>query len=240
LNQTLAKRLFGSEDVVGRHLRIGRKQTVDVEIVGIAYDGRYNDVTESSQPYLYLPLAQDVQFEPTLIVTTLKEPGALLPAARAVLREVDPYTFVERTETLTDHMRLATYENRMAAWLTASLGALALLLTTVGLYGVTAYLVSRRTHEIGVRMAMGAQRGTVFMSVLKDGLRLTLAGVLLGMGLAVMVGSEMSSLLYGVKPMDPVTLLVVVAAIIATSVAALIAPARRALRVNPADALREE
>jgi putative ABC transport system permease protein len=240
LNQTLAKRLFGGEDVVGRHLRIGRKQTVDLEIVGVAYDGKYDDVTETPQPYLYLPLAQDVQFEPTLIVTTLKEPGALLPAARAVLREVDPYTLVERTETLTDHMRLATYENRMAAWLTASLGALALLLTTVGLYGVTAYIVSRRTHEIGVRMAMGAQRGTVFMSVLKDGLRLTLAGVLLGMGLAALVGSEISSLLDGVKPFDPITLLVVAAAVISASIAALIVPARRALRVNPADALREE
>jgi putative ABC transport system permease protein len=240
LNQTMAKRLFGGEDVIGRHLRIGRKQTVDVEIVGVARDGRYNDVTETPQPYLYLPLAQDLQFEPTLIVTTLKEPGALLPAARAVLREVDPYTLVERTETLTDHMRFATYENRVAAWLTASLGALALLLTAVGLYGVTAYLVSRRTHEIGVRMAMGAQRGTVFISVLKDGLKLTLAGILLGMGLALLVGSEMSSLLYGVKPFDPITLLVVAAAVISASIAALIVPARRALRVNPADALREE
>ena len=240
LNQTLAKRLFGGEDVVGRHLRIGRKQTVDVEIVGVAYDGKYDDITETPQPYLYLPLAQDVQFEPTLIVTTLKEPGALLPAARAVLREVDPHAMVERTETLTDHMRFATYENRMAAWLTASLGALALLLTAVGLYGVTAYSVSRRTHEIGVRMALGALRGTVFISVLKDGLKLTLAGIALGTGLAVLVGRGMSNLLYGVKPLDPVTLLVVVATVIAASVAALVAPARRALRVNPADALREE
>jgi putative ABC transport system permease protein len=240
VNQTLAKRLFGSEDVVGRHLRIGRKQTVDVEIAGVAYDGRYDDVTETPQPYLYLPLTQDAQFEPTLIVTTTREPGSLLPAARAAVREVDPYTIVERTETLTDHMRFATYFNRMAAWLTASLGVLALLLTTVGLYGVTAYSVSRRTHEIGVRMALGALRGTVFMSVLKDGLRLTLAGIALGTGLALLLGSGMSSLLYGVKPLDPVTLLVVAAAVIATSVAALVAPATRALRVNPADALREE
>jgi ABC-type antimicrobial peptide transport system permease subunit len=89
-------------------------------------------------------------------------------------------------------------------------------------------------------MAMGALRGTVFISVLKDGLKLTLAGILLGMGLALLVGSEMSSLLYGVKPFDPITLLAVAATIIATSVAALVAPARRALRVNPADALREE
>jgi len=128
----------------------------------------------------------------------------------------------------------------MAAWLTASLGVLALLLTTVGLYGVTAYSVSRRTHEIGVRMALGALRGTVFASVLRDGMKLALAGIALGTGLAVLLGRATSGLLFGVKPLDPVTLLVVGAAVMATSAAALVAPATRALRVNPADALREE
>jgi predicted permease len=240
VNQTLARKLFGGEDVVGRHLRIGRQQPVDLEIVGVAYDGKYADVTETPQPYLYLPLAQDTQSEVNLIVTTPNNPGALIPAVRAAVREVDPNIMITNTETLTDHMRFATYTNRMAAWLTASLGVLALLLTTVGLYGVTAYSVSRRTHEIGVRMALGALRGTVFISVLKDGLMLTLTGVALGTGLAVLVGRGMSNLLYGVKPLDLATLLVVATAVIAASIAALIAPARRALSVNPVDALREE
>jgi len=240
VNRTLAMKLFGREDAVGRHLRIGRKQPVDMEIVGVAYDGKYADVTEAPQPYLYLPLAQDGQSEVTLIVTTPQKPGALLPAARAAVHEVDPGIVIVNAQTLTDHMRLATYTNRMAAWLTASLGALALLLTTVGLYGVTAFTVSRRTHEIGVRMALGAMRGNVFMSVLAGGLRLTLAGMALGTGLAALLGRGMSSLLYGVRPLDPATLLAAAAAVVATSVAALIAPARRALRVNPVDALREE
>jgi predicted lysophospholipase L1 biosynthesis ABC-type transport system permease subunit len=226
--------------VVGRHLRIGRQQPVDVEIVGVAYDGKYADVTETPQPYLYLPLTQDTQSEVMLIVTTPKDPGTLIPAVRAAVREVDPNTMITNTETLTDHMRFATFTNRMAAWLTASLGVLALLLTTVGLYGVTAYSVSRRTHEIGVRMALGALRGTVFASVLRDGMKLALAGIALGTGLAVLLGRATSGLLFGVKPLDPVTLLVVATAVIATSVAALVAPATRALRVNPADALREE
>ena len=153
---------------------------------------------------------------------------------------MDPNILVLNTETLTDHMRVVTYTNRMAAWLSASLGALALLLTAVGLFGVTAYTVSRRTHEIGIRMALGAMRGTVFVSVLKGGLKLALAGMALGTGLAVLLGRGMSSLLYGVRPLDPVTLLGVVAVVLATSVAALIPPARRALRVNPVEALREE
>ncbi len=240
VNQTLAKKLFGGEDVVGRHLRIGRQQPIDVEIVGVAYDGKYSDVSETPQPYLYLPLTQNAWSEWTLIVTTAGDPRGLLPAARTAIGQVDPKTLIMRTQTLTDHMRFVTYTNRMAAWLTASLGLLALLLTTVGLYGVTAYTVSRQTHEIGVRMALGALRGTVFMSVVNDGLKLALGGMALGIGLAALLGRGIGSLLYGVKPLDPVTLLVVAAVVTATSVAALIAPARRALRVNPVDALREE
>jgi putative ABC transport system permease protein len=240
LNQTLAKKLFGVDDVVGRHLRLGRTQPVDVEIVGVAYDGKYADVTETPQPYLFLPFTQDGQQEVTLIVTTAGDPGSLLPAMRKALREVGPRVLILSTQTLTDHMQLATYMNRMEAWLSVSLGALALLLTAVGLFGVTAYTVSRRTHEIGIRMALGALRGTVFASVLKDGLKLTLAGMVLGTGVAVLLGRAMSSLLYGVKPLDPVTLLGVVAVVLATSIAALVTPARRALRVNPVEALREE
>jgi predicted permease len=240
VNRVLAKKLFGEEDVVGRSLRIGREKPVAVEIVGVAYDGKYADLEETPQPYLYLPLTQDGQSEVTLIVATAGDPGALLPVARKALREVDPEILIENTETLTDHMGMVTYPNRMTAWLTASLGALALLLTAVGLYGVIAYTVSRRTHEIGIRMALGAMRGTVFASVLKDGLKLALAGMALGTGLAVLLGRGMSSLLYGVKPLDPVTLLCVVAVVLGTSVAALIPPARRALRVNPVEALREE
>jgi len=225
---------------VGRRLRMGRQQPVDAEIVGVAGDGKYSDLTEAPQPFLYLPLTQNGGSEVTLIVTTDGDPGLLLPVARKAVQQVSPSTLIINTQTLTDHMRFVTYLNRMAAWLSASLGALALLLTTVGLYGVTAYTVSRRTHEIGIRMALGALRGTVFTSVLKDGLKLAMVGMVLGTGLALLLGRGMSSLLFGVKPLDPVTLLGVVAVVAATSVAALIAPARRALRVNPVDALREE
>jgi len=175
-----------------------------------------------------------------LIATTSGDPGALLPVARKVVQQVEPNILILNTETLKDHMHFVTYTNRMAAWLTASLGALALLLATVGLYGVTAYTVSRSTHEIGIRMALGAMRGTVFASVLRGGLTLALPGMVLGAALAVLLGRAISSLLYEVKPLDPLTLVVVAAAVLTTSIAALIAPARRALRVNPVDALREE
>jgi ABC-type antimicrobial peptide transport system permease subunit len=126
-------------------------------------------------------------------------------------------------------MRLATYPNRMAAWLTTVLGGLALLLTAVGIYGLTAYSVSRRTREIGVRMALGARRNLVFASVLRDGLKLAGVGLLAGAGLAVLIGRAMSGLLYGVKGLDSLTLAAVAIVILVVSVGATIGPARRAL-----------
>lgn len=240
VNQTMAKRLFGTADVVGRHVRLGRKEPVDAEVVGVTRDGKYAELNEAPQPYMYLPLSQEGRSEVTLIVTTAGDAGELLPTVRKTLQQTSPDTLIINTQTLTDHMRFVTYTNRMAAWLTASLGGLALLLTTLGLYGVTAYSVSRRTHEIGIRMALGALRETVFARVLKDGLKLTVAGMVLGACLAFLLGRGMSSLLYGVKPSDPITWLVVATLVISTSLVALIVPARRALRIDPMMALREE
>ena len=240
INQTLAKKLFGTEDAVGQHMRLGNDKPVDVEIVGVAHDGRYNGVTETPQPYLFLPFTQNPWSEVIVIVSTAGNPGALVNAARKAIREVDPSTLIMSTETLTDHMRLATYPNRMAAWLTAALGALALLLTAVGLYGVTAYAVSRRTREIGIRVAVGALRGTIFLGVLRDGLKLALAGLVVGAGLAILLGRAMSSMLYGVSALDPLAFVAVSLLLLAVSFAALAAPARRALRINPIEALREE
>jgi putative ABC transport system permease protein len=240
LNQTLAKKLFGAEDVVGRSIRIGKDKPADVEIVGVARDGRYNDISETPQPYLYLPFPQNPWGEVTIIVTTAGNPGMLANAARKAVRQVDPMSLIMSTETLADHVRLSTYLNRMVAGLIASLGLLALMLTAVGLYGVTAYSVSRRTHEIGIRVAVGAQRSTIFAGVLRDGLKLTLAGLVIGAGLAVLVGRGMSSMLFGVSALDPVAFVVVSALLLAVSFAALAAPARRALRVDPIEALREE
>jgi len=197
-------------------------------------------VTETAQPYLYLPVTQDSWAEGTLIVTTRGDPNALLPVARKAIRELDPSILIMLGITLKDHMRIATFANIMEANITACLGSLALLLSAVGLFGVISYTVSRRTHEIGIRMALGASRRNVFRQVLVDGLKLVLIGSLVGMVLAVGVGWAMRSLLYGVKPADPLTLACAVSLMLAISVTALVGPARRALHIEPLDALREE
>jgi predicted permease len=240
LNQTLARQLFGSEDVVGKHIRLGRKEPADVEVVGVAKNGIYGDLNEAPQPYLFLPSIQYEWSDMMLIATTAGDANALLPAARKVIRDVSSDIVVLEPQTLTDHMRVATYSNRMAAWLTTSLGALALLLTGIGLYGVTAYAVSRRTREIGIRMALGAMRGSVFATVLRDGLLLTAVGAVLGIGLALLLGRGLSSYAFGVRPMDPEILGIAAAIVAATSLAALVSPARRALKVDPVRALRDE
>jgi putative ABC transport system permease protein len=240
VNRTLARKLFGDGSAVGKHIRIGRDQPIDLEIVGIAQDGKYNDVTEPSRPYLYLAVTQDSWAEGMLIVTTAGDPSALLPVARKAIRETDPSILIILGVTLKDHMRLATFAELMEADITACLGGLALLLSAVGLFGIIWYSVSRRTHEIGIRMALGAPRGLVFRQVLNDGLKLVLTGMVLGMGLALLVGRAMSSLLYGIKPADPVTLVFAIGLMVFISILALIGPARRALRIEPLDALRED
>ncbi|HWE86355.1 MAG TPA: ABC transporter permease [Terracidiphilus sp.] len=240
VNQTLARRFFGSVDVVGRQLRLDRKDTVTAEIVGVVADGKYGDIGEAPQPYFYRPLSQDAWSDMTLTATTAGDPRTLLPAMRAAVHAVDPDIIVIGGETLTDHMRLATYANRAAAWLTASLGALGLLLTIVGLYGVIAYSVSRRTREIGIRMALGARRANVGAAVLLDGSKLVLVGMVLGAALAIVAGRTMSSLLFGIGPADPWSLASVAALMLVVSATALLIPARRALQIEPAAALREE
>ena len=205
-----------------------------------AKNGIYGDLNEAPQPYLFLPSIQYEWSDMMLIATTAGDANALLPAARKVIRDVSADIVVLEPQTLTDHMRVATYSNRMAAWLTTSLGGLALLLTGIGLYGVTAYAVSRRTREIGIRMALGAMRGSVFATVLRDGFLLTAVGAVLGIGLALLLGRGLSSYAFGVKPMDPEILGAAAAIVIATSLAALVSPARKALKVDPVRALRDE
>lgn len=240
LNQTLAKQIFGKEDVVGLHIRIGRTAPINAEIVGVVKDSKYGSMEEPPQPYLYLPFAQEPWSDITLVVTTSGNAKSLLNDVRKAIRESNPNTPIIAGETFEDHMHEETATNRIAVWLTTTMGFLALSLSMIGLYSLISYNVAKQTHDIGIKMALGALQKTIGVAIFRQGFGIIAAGVTCGLCLAFLLGSGMSKLLYGVKILDPITIVFVISLVSFTSILSLIAPTKRAVRIQPAEALREE
>ena len=238
ISQTMARRFWPNQDPVGHSLRIEKK---NYEIIGVVEDVKIIHIDESPQPYMYFPFAQTSNGG-ELIVETSGDPRLWIPAIKREVRAVDKSALVVWIQTGSDllHSEESVYVQRMAAGMVGSLSLLGMFLASVGLYGVVAYLVNRRTHEIGIRLALGAGRKEVLYLILRQGLILVLVGAFVGLALAFATTRFMSSLLYGVSPLDPVALLgsVLLAGII-TFVACYI-PARRATKVDPMVALRYE
>jgi putative ABC transport system permease protein len=238
ISQTMAHRFWPDQDPVGHSLRIEKK---DYEIIGVVEDVKINHIQESPEPYMYFPFAQ-TSSGGELIIETTGDPRLWIPAVKREVRAVDKAAVVVWIQTAVDVLRSdeSVYVQRMAAGLVGSLSLLGMFLASVGLYGVVAYLVNRRTHEIGIRLALGARRKEILSLVLRQGLILVLVGAFVGLALAFATTRFMSSMLYGVSPLDPAALLgsVLLAGII-TFVACYI-PARRATKVDPMVALRYE
>jgi putative ABC transport system permease protein len=239
-NQAAAGRLFGTADAVGRHFHLGGPDGPDCEVVGVVRDAKYNDVVEETMPYLYLPQTQDSSGDVALVLRTRVEAAAVAPAVRAQLRAFDPGMTVVAVETMADHMRAALSVQRLSAQLVGVLGLLGLALAVVGLYGVLAYYVTRRRHEIGVRMAIGAPARAVFGMVVRRGLVLAAIGIVIGAAGALASMHLLAGLLFGVSPRDPVSLALVACLLLVVTVLAAAAPAYRAAAVNPIAALRYE
>jgi putative ABC transport system permease protein len=247
VNETMARTYWPDGNAVGGRMRIGapmsRPQAV---VVGIVADERHNGVTAVPKEKFYVPHAQwhvltsNVVRNPFLAVRTTDDPRALGPAIRAAVRRLDPTLPVANVRPMTDVVATALATPRLTGLVLGSFATTALLLAIVGLYGVLAYVVGRRTHEIGIRMAMGAARSQVLGLVLQYGLSLALCGVGLGVVLAVAASRLMRSLLYEVAPTDPYTFVVVPLLLLAVAASASIVPAARALRVSPVTALRVE
>jgi predicted permease len=237
INESMAQRFWPNTDPIGRHFLV---EGSDYQIVGLVQDGRIEGIHEPLEPYIYFPFAQRPMGEATIMVETAGDPRALVGAVKQEIRSVDKDVVFFSIQTLKDLMGWALWPDRMFFLLLAVLGCLGIFLTAVGLYGVVAYLTRRRTHEIGIRMALGARRQDVLALVVKQGLRPVLIGILVGVGAAWAVARVISSQLYGVKPWDP-------AAFLGGSVLALVValfasyiPARRATKVDPMEALRYE
>ncbi len=233
VNETLAKRLAGNGDVLGRWFRV---EGVDREVVGVVEDGKYKTLRDEPTPFMYLPSGGPS----ILAVATAGSPTAISEAVRRTVTQAVPQLRVLSFVTLKQNMRFATYLDAMAAALLGSLGLLGIFLAAVGLYGVVAAAVARRTHEIGIRIAIGAEPRKVVRMVLGDGLRLAVTGMVFGLAAAVLGAFAISKLLFGVEPADPFSYLCGAFVVVAIAVLASHVPARRASRVDPAVALRSE
>jgi len=191
---------------------------------------------------MYTPFKQEPDNFFTLVVRTTESEGALVPALAALVRQIDPAIVTMRGATMTAriHDSPSAYLHRSLAWLVGGFAVMALLMGLIGLYGVIAYSVSQRGREIGIRMALGAEPRSVRRLILREGARLALLGIAIGLAGAVAAAQAMRGLLFGVRSWDVATLAPVAAILALAALAATFLPARRAAAVNPVDALRSE
>jgi putative ABC transport system permease protein len=237
ISDAMARQFWPNEDPVGKSLRV---TATDRQIVGIVKDIKINRLQESNEPYIYLPFAQAPSGETTLVIETTGDPRTLVSAVRQEIRRTGPNLPVLDIITLRDQMDAAVYDQKMPAELAGGLGLLGMFLAAVGLYGVVSYAVNRRAHEIGIRMALGAQRADIAAMVLRQGMRLVAVGTVLGALATLGAGRLLGGLIYGVSPHDPLSLAASVLVVVAITLVACYLPARRAARVDPMVALRFE
>ena len=237
VNEPLARRYFAGRDPLGGLIRVGQ---VELRIVGVARDVKYTTITESARPFMYLPVQQWYRGDAVLIAKTAGDPGAIVPGLHEVFRALDPNVPLFEVRTIAEHLESAVFVQRMVASLLTVFGALALLLATVGLYGVIAALAAQRTPEIGMRMALGATRGDIVSLILKQGLGMTLTGIGIGLAGAFALTRLFKSLLVGVSATDGVSFGGTTLLLMLVALAACYLPARRAARIDPLQALRNE
>jgi predicted permease len=239
IDETMAKQFWPNEDALGRRFRF-MIDKVPIEVIGIARDSKATTLGETPVPMVYWPLKEITDQGITLFVHTTGAPGVMLNQIRRIVRDVDVHIPITYEKTIRDHMSIALWPSWMGAMLLGSLGLLAFILASMGVYGVMAYSVSQRTRELGIRMALGAQTSQVIQLVLRQGMLLAAIG--LGFGLFVAFGSTRlaGSLLYGVNPSDPVIFVGVTSLLAFAAFAACYFPARRALKIDPISALRTE
>ncbi|MEM1180622.1 MAG: ABC transporter permease [Acidobacteriota bacterium] len=239
INQAMAEKFWPGDDPMGARFHfIG--QDVMREVVGIVADTKHQSVGEAPQPQVYVPRQQNYQPFMSLAMRTEGDPQALLGAVRGEVRGLDRELPITNEQTGEALVHFGLWPARMGAALLGVLGAVALLLAAIGIYGVMAYTVSQRDREISIRMALGADRGSVLRLVLRQGMTVVGLGLVLGLGLAFVAARGLGDLLYGVSPTDPATLAVTAGILVAVSLVANVIPARRATGVDPSRGLRFE
>ena len=245
VNQAFAKAHFGNENPIGRRFGFAPEKPNDIEIVGIARDAKYTSQRDEIQPTVYQAWRQVLRRMTfaTFEVRTVGDPAVSIAGVREAMREVDSNLPLSDIRTQVQQADETLAMERMFAKLLTLFGLIAQQLAAIGLYGVMAYVVSQRTHEIGIRMALGADRRNVLMMVVRQGMVLTLVGIALGLVAAYVLTKyleSLTSMLFGVKPRDPWTFAVIAVGLGLVALVACLIPARRATKVDPLRALRYE
>jgi hypothetical protein len=241
VSETLAARQWPGERAVGRRIRpIVGNQRPWCTVIGVVTDARQGSLAETPAPFLYLPEYQFAWTRLYLVVHVAGSVATLLPSIRAVVWSLDASVPVNEVVPLDDMRAESLFVDRGVMLLVVIFAAVAVTLAGVGLYGLVAYSVARRTQELGVRIALGASPGDVVHLVVREGLRLTLAGEAIGVPLALLFTVPLRAQLYQLSTVDPATYVGVAVFLILVALAASVVPAWRATRVNPASALRAE
>jgi predicted permease len=237
INETMSERFWPDANPVGRTIKISGTERV---IVGVAKDVKYATLGEAPRPFFYLPMRQRYRDKACLHVRTSSDPRKVTEAVLAELHQINADMAVWDIKTMSEHVHGSMFTSRVATSLVGIFGVLAMVLAVVGVHGVIAYTVSRGTHEFGVRMALGARSKQILELVLTEGLKTILIGVGLGLALSLAATRLLTSLLYGVSPLDWTTFATVTIILVLAALAACYGPARRASRIAPSQALRYE
>jgi len=241
INEALAQRLFPGENALGKRLTL-KTNGSSLEIVGITKDIKHHELTEPPVPHFDLPaLQRGYDSYTNVVMRTRGRAEELIPTVRSELLQLDPTLDVKDISAMSTDINNTLAATRLASTLISVFGVVALLLASIGLYGVMAWMVSQRTREVGIRMALGAKPGDVLKLIIKQGLVLTLTGVVIGLFAAVIATRLIDTQqLYGVSATDPFTFAVIALLLTAVSLLACYLPARRATKVDPLTALRYE
>jgi putative ABC transport system permease protein len=240
VDQKFVDRHFPSEDPIGKGIDIGNGTNGYYEIVGVVGNVRQAGMDSNPEPTMYVPYKQDVFSSMWVVARTNGEPSALTAAARQAVRSIDATLPAYAITPLATVISESVAQRRFSMLLLGVFAVMALFLAAVGLYGVVAYTVNQRTQEIGLRMAIGAQRGDVLRMVVGGGLKLAVLGVAIGIASALALAQLVAAMLYEIKPFDPASYGVTAAILLAVAVLACYVPARRAARVDPVVAMRQE
>jgi len=240
INQRLAEILWQGESAVGKRILIGADSREPLDVVGVVKTGKYRTLAEDPKPYFYAAMSQRRPAAMTLVLRTSGDPATLVGAVRSAVQSIDRQVPMFAVKTMQVHLAWPLWGPNLAATFSLAFGLLALLLSAVGLYSVMAYVVSQRTRELGIRMALGANRRDVLRMVTGQGMRLAVFGVGIGLVLAIALAKVISSLLIGISSYDIATFAVVSGLLTFVALLACYVPARRATKVDPLVALRYE